>query len=142
MERYLRRVHMEDSTPISTHAKTESLLKRMEKDLYIVKTKESTGTGEEDISWSVGPRGRVEVGEDGVTALTKTVYGNGLDEGEEEELERRIARSLGMADRVAPRQDAAQQNGGRKKRGRKRKDEREEEEEDEEIGGDTEEDEE
>ncbi|KAK5122243.1 hypothetical protein LTR85_004153 [Meristemomyces frigidus] len=145
MDRYLRRVQMEDNTPISTHTKTELLMKLMEKDGYIVKIKESTGTGEEDIYWAVGPRGKVEVGEDGVRGLTRAVYGE-LDEGGEEELERRIARSLGMGEKVAPRRDAGQENaaGQRKKRGRKKKDARQEEEEqeEEEGGGDTEDDEE
>ncbi|KAK4548650.1 hypothetical protein LTR36_009561 [Oleoguttula mirabilis] len=134
MDRYLRRVQMEDNTPIATHAKTELLLKRMEKDGYIVKIKESTGTGEEDVSWTVGPRGKVEVGEDGVRGLTRTVYGE-LDEAKDEDLERRIARSLGMGEKVAPRQEK------KKKKGRKRRGAPEEEDE-EEVGGDTEEDEE
>lgn len=135
MDRYLRRLNMQDTTPVATHTKTELLLKRMEKDGYLVKIKESTGTGEEDVYWTVGPRGKVEVGEDGVRGLTRTVYGV-LGEGEEEELERRVGRSLGMGEKVAVAAARGEEQGGRK-RGRRRKQVREVE-----AGeGDTEEDE-
>lgn len=43
----------------------------------------------------VGPRGKVEVGEQGVAGLVRTVYG----EGATEELEKRIERSLGLGER-------------------------------------------
>ncbi|KAK0344834.1 hypothetical protein LTR91_009161 [Friedmanniomyces endolithicus] len=100
MERYLRRLGLEDHTPIPGYTKTELLLKRMEKEGYLVKVRESAGgQGEEDVSWMVGPRGKVEVGEQGVRGLVKAVYGH-VDGHAEAELERRVARSLGLGEAV------------------------------------------
>ena len=136
MERYLRRLDIVDNTPFGAPGggaeKTEKLLKRLEKDGYVIKIKEASGTGEDDVYWAVGPRGKVEVGEGGVRGLAETVYGQ--PDGEEgEELERRINRSLGLGeDRPT---GATQVNGveKKKKKGRRRRvEEREQEEEDEE----------
>lgn len=129
MERYLRRLGMEDQTPVTGYAKTEQLLKRMEKEGYLLKVKEAATAGEEDVSWHVGPRGKVEVGDDGVRGLGSAVYGD-LNEEEETELQRRLMRSLGINERQAV-EKADEHSGDRekKKRGRKRKDEPEEEEE-------------
>ncbi|KAK5132620.1 hypothetical protein LTR08_008819 [Meristemomyces frigidus] len=135
MDRYLRRLQMEDTTPVDSHARTENLLKRLEKEGYVVKIKESTGTGEEDVYWTVGSRGKVEVGEDGVRGLVRAVYGD-LDEDGEEELERKTNRSLGVGDRTGVK---PKEGGETKKRGRKKKEVREEDEDG--VGGDTEEDE-
>ena len=128
MDRYLRRLNMEDNTPVDGFEKTEKLLKRLEKDGYVLKIREGTGTGEDDVYWTVGPRGKVEVGESGVQGLAKAVYGE-MDGEEEEELERRLASSLGMGEAPAK---AGREGEGKKKRGRRRKDADEEEEEEEE----------
>ena len=127
MDRYLRRLGMEDNTPVPNYEKTEKLLKRLERDGYVFKVKEGTGTGEDDVYWSVGPRGKVEVGELGVRGLVGAVYGE-MGEGGDEELERRVARSLGLGEAAAK----VTRNGEKKKRGRPREDA--EEEEDEESG--------
>lgn len=131
MERYLRRLGIEDNAPMGApgggQEKTEKLLKRIEKDGYIVKIKEASGTGEDDVYWTVGPRGKVEVGEGGVEGLVKAVYGE-MNGEEEEELERRIARSLGWGEERPP----ATQNGVEKTKGRRRKDEEEQVEQEEE----------
>ena len=89
---------MEDNTPVEGYEKTEKLLKRIEREGYLVKIKESAGPGnEEDVFWMVGPRGKVEVGDSGVEGLTREVYGS--PEGQEsQELGRRIARSLGLGE--------------------------------------------
>lgn len=115
MERYLTRLNLQDNTPLDGFEKTERLLKRVEKDGYVVKVKESAG-GEETVDWVVGPRGKVEVGEDGVGGLARAVYGD-MDEEDEEELDRKIARSLGVGER----KPEAPREGEKKKRGRKRK---------------------
>ncbi|KXT14700.1 hypothetical protein AC579_6375 [Pseudocercospora musae] len=96
MERYLQRLKIDDQTPVVDFEKNERLMKRMEKDGYIARVKESSGTGEDDIYWIVGPRGKIEVGEDGVRGVTTAVYAPKTDE-EEEELERKVSRSLGIA---------------------------------------------
>lgn len=129
LERYLRRLGMEDKTPVAGHGKTEQLLKRMEREGYLVKVKEAATAGEEDVSWYVGPRGRKEVGDDGVRGLTSAVYGD-LNDGEEAELQRRIGRSLDMGGSMADKKVEAE-GGEKKKRGRKRKEQQEEEDEDE-----------
>jgi melanoma-associated antigen len=143
MERYLTRFQMEDNTPIADYKKQEALLKRMEREGYLVKVRESTAHGDEEVNWFVGPRGKVEVGDDGVRGLTKAVWGETDEEGEQE-LERRIARSLGMAEKAPPTvREQPVGKGQQKRRGRIRKDaagededEEAEEEEDEDDGDD------
>lgn len=90
LERYLRQANADQSTPID---RTDKMLTRMIKEGYIVRIKENAD-GEEMIDYRVGPRGRVEVGEDGVAAMVKTVYGDSATD----DLEKRIQRSLGIAD--------------------------------------------
>jgi DNA-binding PadR family transcriptional regulator len=107
---------MEDRTPLLDYDRTEKLIRRMERDGYIVKVKENSGTGgDDDVYWVVGPRGKVEVGENGVRGLAKTVFGTMASEAEEDELERKIARSLGLSDksdfnRVAPPAEPGRRN--------------------------------
>lgn len=60
--------------------------------------------GEEIIEYMVGPRGKVEVGMQGVAGLVREVYGRSADaedmtameRDQMEEFEQRLARSLGM----------------------------------------------
>ena len=99
LERYLKRVNAETYTTVGA---TEKVLARMVKEGYVEKRRD-TSTGEEKIEWVVGPRGKVEVGIKGVKGLVKGVYGfQGTEEGdadvegEEEELDRKLRRSLGI----------------------------------------------
>ncbi|KAK5173933.1 uncharacterized protein LTR77_002614 [Saxophila tyrrhenica] len=128
MDRYLRRLGLEDATPVDGYEKTEKLMKRMEKDGYVLKVRENAGNGEEDVSWIVGPRAKVEVGEKGVEGLVKAVYNHEDGNDEQKELERRIARSRGLGEGAA--RKAPQANGEKKKRGRPRRDEHDDDEED------------
>lgn len=121
-ERYLKRLHLEDNTPIEGYEKPAALMKRMEKDGYIVRIKETGPGGEEDVSWILGSRAKVEIGDSGVRGLTKAVYGDPED-AEGEDLERRIARSLGVGERLSDRQKQAEAGAEQKKRGRPRRDE-------------------
>ena len=124
LERYIRRLGIEDRTPVAGSEKTEKLLKRLEREGYIREIREKAMQGEEDVSFIVGPRGKVEVGRVGVEGLVKAVYSLGERE-DEEELERRIARSLGVEEGVGrppggegrrkkerPRQDAEEEGSG------------------------------
>lgn len=101
LERYLKRVNAEVYTTIGP---TEKVLARMVKDGYVEKRRD-TSNGEENIEWAVGPRGKVEVGIKGVTGLVKGVYGfqtteDGAEvDNEEEELDRKVKRSLGIKER-------------------------------------------
>lgn len=75
LERYLARTNSDQYTPID---KTEKLLQRLCKEGYLVRTREVEG-GEESIDYSVGPRGKVEVGTSGVAGLVREVYGYGSE---------------------------------------------------------------
>ena len=101
LDRYLRRLNADVYTPLG---KKEDVLKRMEKEGYVERRREVVG-GEEGVEYTVGPRGRIEVGIHGVAGLVRQVYGlEGAEDNDEnaaqkerrEELERRLERSLGL----------------------------------------------
>ena len=108
LERYLKRVNAETYTSVGA---TEKVLARMVREGYVEKRRD-TSSGEECVEWVVGPRGKVEVGIKGVTGLVKGVYGfqgigggeveegegegGDIDEEAEEELDRKLRRSLGI----------------------------------------------
>lgn len=139
MERSLKRLQMEDETPVVDYEKTEKLMKRLEKDGYIVRIKESTGTGEDDVYWTVGPRGKVEVGDDGIRGLTKAVYGEQENQTAEDELERKLDRSLGISERLEQTNREQPAEKPKKAGRRRRKEQQQEEDEDEEDEEDEEE---
>ena len=119
LDRALRRMNAEQTTPVDTKDKTLAL---MSKDGYIVKVRESTN-GDETVDYIVGPRGRVEVGREGFAHLIRTMYGNDSDE-DAEELEKKIKRTLDIAgsrDGVAPAGEAAAPQAAGRKRGRPRR---------------------
>ena len=91
LEKHLKRMNADNY--VLNGEKTEKVLKRMEKEGYIIKIRERDGGGEETVDYTVGPRGRVEVAEKGVAGLVRSVYGK--RGAEAEELDRRLARSLG-----------------------------------------------
>lgn len=123
LDRILRRMNADNTTPID---RTDEVLKRMEKQGYIVKIKEQQG-GEETEDFIVGPRGRVEIGNEGVAGLVRQVYGHNDEGGEaNDELERRLARSLKVANlEKEPNQNgvtvSGAQTGGAGRRGRPRR---------------------
>ncbi|KAF1353026.1 MAGE-domain-containing protein [Lizonia empirigonia] len=92
LDRALRRMNAEQTTPVDTKDKTLAL---MSKDGYIVKVRESSN-GDESVDYIVGPRGKLEVGREGFAALVRMLYGNDADE-EDEALEKKIKRTLDMA---------------------------------------------
>ncbi|KAH0844072.1 hypothetical protein AYO21_02172 [Fonsecaea monophora] len=73
LERYLKRVNADTYTPLGNKDK---LLQRMMKEGYVEKRRD-TSSGEEIIEWTPGPRGKIEVGVEGVAGLVRTVYGHG-----------------------------------------------------------------
>ena len=73
--------------------RTENILKRMERQGYIIKIRERDGGGEETVDYMVGPRGKAEIGERGVAAMARRVYAK--KDAERDELERKLVRSLG-----------------------------------------------
>lgn len=88
LERALKKVAAGEYGPGGE--KMDKVLKRMEKEGYIVKIREREAGGEESVEYVVGPRGKVEVGERGVAGCVREVYGDGVTG-----LEKRLERSLG-----------------------------------------------
>ncbi|KAI5202252.1 hypothetical protein AUEXF2481DRAFT_82402 [Aureobasidium subglaciale EXF-2481] len=121
LERYLKRVDVEEAAAqnsvnimVSGGDKTEKLLKRMEKDGYVIKIRDNT-SGEETVEWTVGPRGRTEIGDTGVRGMVRQVYGEVDDQAE---LERALERSLGTNEVPKRRAEQAAQT---QKKGRRRR---------------------
>ncbi|KFY45775.1 hypothetical protein V494_00774 [Pseudogymnoascus sp. VKM F-4513 (FW-928)] len=88
--RYLQRLNANVNTPVD---KTELLFAKMQKQGYIVKIKDNA-SGTDITEWMVGPRGKVEVGVEGVKGLVETVYGDTAPE----DLDVRLKSSLGIKD--------------------------------------------
>ena len=103
LETCLRRVNADN---FLLGDKTDKILKRMEREGYIVKVREREAGGEETVEWVVGPRGRVEVGEEGVAGLVRDVFGK------EAGLESRLERSLGLGTFKKESEDIDRVEGG------------------------------
>lgn len=88
LERYLQRTNAELYTPID---KTDKLLQRLCKEGYLVKIKDAS-SGDEVVEYMVGPRGKIEIGTNGVAGLVHTVYADSSVD----DLDARIERSLGL----------------------------------------------
>ncbi|KAL4896579.1 MAGE family-domain-containing protein [Aspergillus ambiguus] len=109
LDRYLQRTNTDTYTPID---RTDRFLQRLCKEGYLVRNREMD-SGEEVIEYMVGPRGKIEVGAQGVAGLAREVYGRqaavedkDMTAAEREisnEFELRLARSLGITKREAPR---------------------------------------
>ncbi len=86
LNRYLKRVNADTYTPFGA---LEKLLQRMVREGYVEKRRD-TSLGEEVMEWVPGPRGKIEVGVNGVAGLVRSVYGYGaVDLGLEELPDRR-----------------------------------------------------
>ncbi|TAQ85960.1 hypothetical protein B7494_g5727 [Chlorociboria aeruginascens] len=85
---YLNNLNIKENTPLD---KTSATLKKMEKQGYIYRTVENTGS-DETTDWRVGPRGKAEIGNQGVQGLVTEVYG----ESAPDNLRQRLHRSLRM----------------------------------------------
>ncbi len=73
---------------------TELTLKRMERQGYVVRKVDRPPVGHEGentVMWHVGPRGREEIGLDGVMGFVRAVYGDSDDD-----LEKKLRSSLGI----------------------------------------------
>jgi hypothetical protein len=118
LDRALRRMNADNSTPLGTKEKT---LKLIVDNGYVARIKETQAGGEETVDYIVGPRGKLEVGRAGVADLVRMMYGQGGEEVEEEELEKRIERTLNIAEAfngsgmAVESAGAASQTAGRKR---------------------------
>lgn len=88
LDRYLKRLNANENMPLDTSTK---VMAKMVKDGYLIKIKE-INNGEEFTEWRVGPRGKVEVGVNGVAGLVEHVYGANAPE----DLAKRIQSILGL----------------------------------------------
>ena len=104
LDRYLARTNADVSTPLD---RTDKLLQRLCRDGYLVKTREMDG-GEEIIEYILGPRGKVEVGNNAVAGMVRAVFGketppnSNMPDYERDQIadfEGRLARSLGIKPR-------------------------------------------
>lgn len=74
---------------------TEAVLQRLIRQGYLVK--QSSGEDGEEVTWYVGPRGKVEVDNEAIAGVVRTVYGEAAGE----TLERQLHNSLGVRPRIA-----------------------------------------
>ncbi|KAF5988606.1 non-structural maintenance of chromosome element 3 [Fusarium coicis] len=99
LKRYLQRLNADRNVSMD---KTEIVLKRMEKQGYVVRRVERPPLGQDGdltTTWHVGPRGKEEVGVDGVMGMTREVYGDSWND----DNEKKLRASLNIRD--APQQD-------------------------------------
>ncbi|KAF5648309.1 non-structural maintenance of chromosome element 3 [Fusarium sp. NRRL 52700] len=104
LKRYLQRLNADRNVSME---KTEIIFKRMEKQGYVVKRVERPPLGQDGDStttWHVGPRGKEEVGVDGVMGMTREVYGDSWDDDDE----KKLRASLNIRD--APQQDGEEED--------------------------------
>jgi DNA-binding PadR family transcriptional regulator len=87
--RALKRMNIDENTPIG---KTEVVLKKMSIQGYIWKVTERQNNGDEDITYHLGPRGKIEMSKPGIRDFVKEVYGDAAPD----DLEKRLNRSLNM----------------------------------------------
>lgn len=111
LARYLKRLNAEVNSFPGT--KTEDTLAKLTRQNYLVKSvdKDARQHGEEAAAttWTVGPRGKVEVGDEAVASFIREIWGS---EGRNEELESRLRATLSIRDRDVPVQNRANDAGG------------------------------
>lgn len=144
LKRYLSRLNAETNTFNAN--KTEDTLARLQRQGYLFKNVDrdakASGEAENATTWYVGPRGKVEVGDEAIAGLIRAVWGF---KGGRNDLESKLQASLNIRERDEPlnqsdvgenesrtRQDS-DENGdpSRRRSGRQRPGEEEEEEEEE-----------
>lgn len=110
LRRYLRRLNAETNSFHST--KTEDTLARLQRQGYLIKNidKEARQHGDEQeaTTWYVGPRGKIEVGDEVVAGVVREVWGEQNDD----ELEAKLQNSLQIQDRKASAQNGDVANDG------------------------------
>ncbi|KAF7548107.1 hypothetical protein G7046_g8786 [Stylonectria norvegica] len=98
LKRYLTRLNADQNVSMD---KTEVILKRMERQGYVVKRVDRPPIGQDGdltITWHVGPRAKEEVGLEGVMGMVREVYG---DSSPDLEKKLRSSLNLDLKDRMA-----------------------------------------
>jgi len=88
LDRYLRRLNIEATTPLD---KTDKLLNTMCRQGYLNRVKDNTG-GETQWEYHLGPRAKLEIGKSGVVNLVEEVYGVKAPA----DLAERVGRNIGV----------------------------------------------
>lgn len=83
---YLKRLNADENMPMD---KTAIVMKKMINQGYLIRSVEKSDA-DETVTWHVGPRGKIEIGNKGVQGFVEEVYGNRAPE----DLEQRIHKSL------------------------------------------------
>ncbi|KAH8886869.1 MAGE-domain-containing protein [Thozetella sp. PMI_491] len=101
LRRHLTRLNLNDMMPSLVPSdrntpveKSEAVLQRMVKQGYLVRVVDKNAEEGETTTWYVGPRGKMEVGNEAIAGIVRTVYGGSSDE-----LEKKLQASLGVKDR-------------------------------------------
>jgi len=104
LKRFLERLNSDRNV---SNEKTEMVLKKMERQGYVVRRVDRPPVGQDGenvVTWHVGTRAKEEIGLDGVQGMVREVYGNMTPE-----LEKKMKASLRVKDR--PRADAEEEQG-------------------------------
>jgi melanoma-associated antigen len=104
LRRHLQRLNADQNV---AGDRTDNVLSKLQKQSYIIKKVERLpGSDEETVGWVVGPRGREEVGLDGVAGMVREIYG-----GSTPVLEKKISASLGIQIRPQAVEEEVVDNG-------------------------------
>ncbi|KAK6331138.1 hypothetical protein TWF696_003207 [Orbilia brochopaga] len=101
LKRHLRKFGIDDRIAVEGNRETgrvENILAKLVKDGYLVKLRDEVVPGQEQtFTYVIGPRGKLEMGREGVLAYVRRVY-EGADGEVEENLERKVNRAMGKED--------------------------------------------
>jgi len=107
---YLTRLNADNTVPSMNpndrnqpSENTEVVLQRLIRQGYLVK--QASGEDGEEVTWYVGPRGKVEVDNEAIAGVVRTVYGDAAGD----QLERQLHNSLGVRQRVTEINGAGEQ---------------------------------
>ncbi|KAF3922826.1 hypothetical protein ABW21_db0205328 [Orbilia brochopaga] len=129
LKRHLRKFGIDERIAVEGNRETgrvENILAKLVKDGYLVKLRDEVIPGQEQtFTYVIGPRGKLEMGREGVMAYVKRIY-EGADGEVEDTLERKINRAIGKEDAEEKKQggenegegEQEERRGGRAGRGR------------------------
>lgn len=103
LSRYLTRLNANRNLG---NEKTEFVLKKMERQGYVVKKVDRPPLGhdgEDQVTWHIGPRAKEEIGLDGVMGFVREVYGDS-----DPDLESKLRASLGVKQQPKPTEEQAE----------------------------------
>ncbi|KAJ5678718.1 hypothetical protein N7462_006962 [Penicillium macrosclerotiorum] len=113
LDRYLARMNADENTPFD---RKDKVMARLRREGYLVRHEEKDGD-ENRVEYTVGPRGKIEVGTSGVAGLVREVYGRSEGDGngtqaereDRAEFEAKLRRSLGITEVYRPQEEEVEQ---------------------------------